>query len=127
MAKISIKQKPTFQREVEIPRVGDKPIKVLFTFTFLDRAKVAQMIDSEILHSQKIAEQLSAGGTSAADIAVQMEDFQVSYLTRIVAGWGFEEEFNEETLRELVRGWDAVPTAIINTYKTSYQAAREGN
>jgi len=127
MAKISIKQKPTFQREVEIPRLGDKPIKVAFTFNFHDRAKVAKMIDAEILHAQKVAEQLATNGVSAADIATEVEEFQVSYLTKIVAGWGFEEEFNEENLRELVRNWDAIPAAIISTYKSAYQAAREGN
>lgn len=107
--------------------VGDKPIKVAFTFNFLDRAKVAKMIDGEILHAQKVAEQLATSGVSAADIATEVEDFQVSYLTKIVAGWGFEEEFNEENLRELVRNWDAIPAAIISTYKGAYQAAREGN
>ncbi|WP_137279223.1 phage tail assembly chaperone [Pseudomonas rhizoryzae] len=127
MAKISIKQKPTFTRPVDIPQIGDKPVKVNFEFKFLDRDEVSALVDSEVEQGRRFAELMTAEGANVSSVTEQSKEFQVEYLQKIVAGWGFVEEFNEENLRALVATYVAVPDAIIAAFKAAYEPAREGN
>ncbi|WP_288463739.1 phage tail assembly chaperone [uncultured Pseudomonas sp.] len=127
MAKISIKQKPTFTRPVEIPQIGGKPVKVNIEFKFLSRSEVSALIQTEIEQGKKFADLMTANGSTMIDVTEQSKDFQVEYLQKIMVGWEFEEEFNEENVRALVSTYVAVPDAIIAAYKASYEGAREGN
>lgn len=127
MAKISIKQKPTFTRTVEIPQWGDKPVKVNFEFKFLNRDEVSALVDAELEQGRKFAELVKSDDYKVSSVTEQSTDFQVDYLKKILAGWGFEEEFNDENVRALVSAYVAVPDAIIAAYKASYETAREGN
>lgn len=127
MAKISIQQKPTFTTDVEIPRIGDKPIKVSFTFEYRDRDQLAEIADDEIAHSKEMAELIKKDGVSVREYAAKAEEFEVTQIKRVVKGWGFEDEFNDENILALVRSATAVPDAILKAYKAAYNKAREGN
>jgi hypothetical protein len=127
VAKISIQQKPTFTTDVEIPRIGDKTIKVSFTFGYLDRDQLAELADNEIAHSKGMAELIKKDGVSVREYGAKAEEFEVTQIKLLVKGWGFEDEFNDENILALVRSATAVPDAILKAYKAAYNKAREGN
>lgn len=127
MAKISIQQKPTFTADVEIPRIGDKPIKVQFTFAYLDRDQLAEFADGEITHSTALSEIIKKGDATVKDVTVTVADFEFNHLKTIIKAWSFDDEFNDDNLRALVRSASAVPAAILTAYKGAYHKAREGN
>jgi hypothetical protein len=127
VAKISIQQKPTFTTDVEIPRIGDKPIKVSFIFGYLDRGQLADLSDNEIAHSKEMADLIKKDGVSVREYGAKAEEFEVTQIKLLVKGWGFEDEFNDENILALVRSATAVPDAILKAYKAAYNKAREGN
>ncbi|NBB11825.1 phage tail assembly chaperone [Pseudomonas sp. SLFW] len=127
MAKITIQQKPTFTTDVEIPRIGDKPVKVPFTFAYLDRDQLGEFADGEISHGKDLTEVIKKGDATVRDVTAKATDFEFNQLKMIVKGWGFDDELNDDNLRTLVRSASAVPDAILTAYKTAYHKAREGN
>lgn len=126
MAKISIKQNPTFKLDVEIPRIGDKPVKVPFVFAYRDRDELAEFADSGLEHGKEVRALIEKECT-VRDLSSKSEEFQVTQLLQIVKGWGFEDELNEDNIRALVRSHAAVPDAIVEAYKSAYNKARAGN
>lgn len=126
MAKISFKQNPTFKVDVEIPRLGDKPVKVPFVFNYRDRDQLSAFADVSIQHGKELRE-LMEKESSVRDLTGKTEEHQVQQILEVVKEWGFEDEFNEENVRALVRSYAPVPDAIINAYQTAYHKAREGN
>ncbi|MEB3843536.1 phage tail assembly chaperone [Pseudomonas guariconensis] len=126
MAKISILQNPTFKADVEIPRVGDKPVKVQFVFNYLDRDKLADFTDAGLSSSKEVRELLEKDPT-VREVTAKIRDHQIEQLQTIIASWGFEEELNESNLRALVGSAASVPEAILIAYHGAYKAAREGN
>ena len=126
MAKISIKQNPTLKLDVEIPRIGDKPVKVPFVFAYRDRNELSEFADNGIQHGKEVRELIEKECT-VRELSSKAEEFQTSQLLLIVKGWGFEDELNEDNIRALVRSYAAVPDAIIGAYQESYNKAREGN
>lgn len=127
MAKISIQQKPTFTTVVDIPRVGEKPVKVDFTFAFLDRDQLAEFGDVEISHGKDLTEVIKQGDATVRDITTRAAEFEFNQLKTIIKAWGFDDELNDDNLRALIRSASAVPAAILDAYKGAYQKAREGN
>lgn len=127
MAKIRIEQAPTFSLTVEIPRVGQKPEKVPFTFKFLDRERLAEIGDEDMAHAKSIKELIERGEASASHVTATTIDRQCETLLEVLEGWGFEDEFNEENVRALVRSYAAAPEAILAAYREAYHKVREGN
>lgn len=126
MAKISIQQNPTFKLDVEIPRIGDKPVKVPFVFAYRDREELSEFADSGIQHGKEVRELIEKECT-IRELSSKAEEFQVKQIQLIVKGWGFDDELNEESIRALVRSYAPVPDAIISAYQAAYNTAREGN
>lgn len=126
MAKISIQQNPTFKVDVEIPRIGDKPVKVPFVFAYLNRDELAEFADTSLQHGKDLRGLIEKEST-VRELSSVSEDFQVGQLQKIVKGWGFEDEMNEDNIRALVRSYAAVPDAIVAAYQSAYNKAREGN
>ena len=54
MAKISIQQNPTFKVDVEIPRIGDKVVKVPFVFAYLNRDELAEFADASLRNGKEL-------------------------------------------------------------------------
>lgn len=127
MAKISIQQSPVFEVEVQVPRIGGKPVAVKFQFKFLDRAQIAEFIDAELQHGKEAAEAITQEGAKLADLTERSEQFQLAQLKKIVAGWSFDDELNDQNLAALVRSTASVPDAIFAAFKESYGQARQGN
>jgi len=126
MAKISIQQNPTFKVDVEIPRIGDKAVKVPFVFAYLNRDELAEFADASLRNGKELRGMIEKEGT-IRELSSVSEDFQVGQLQQIVKGWGFDDELNEENIRALVRSYAAVPDAIVMAYQESYNQARKGN
>lgn len=127
MPKISIQQKPTFKQDVEIPQVGGPAVKVPFTFNFLTRDQIAEFVDDEMNHGKELAEFIRDGEATVKDLTARSVEFQVKQLKQIIAGWGFDDELNDENIRALVCSAANVPDTIVAAYKGAYQGARQGN
>lgn len=126
MAKISILQNPTFKADVEIPRVGDKPVKVQFVFNYLARDKLADFTDADLSSNKEVRDLLEKEPT-VRQVTAKILDHQIEQLQTIIASWGFEEELNEANLRALAGSAAAVPEAILEAYRGAYKVSREGN
>jgi hypothetical protein len=127
VAKITIQQKPTFTTDVEIPRIGEKSIKVPFTFAYLDRDQFVDFLDGEISHGKDLGEIIKKDDVTVRDVNAKDAEFEFTQLKSIIKGWGFDDELNDDNLRALVRSANSVPKAIIEAYKSAYNKAREGN
>lgn len=127
MASFKIAQNATFKAEVEIPRVGFDSIKVEFEFKYRDRKELSKYHDKwNKERDALIAESMKDGVTweEATEAQVKLE---VGQLKEIVVGWGFEDEFGEDSLTELALTCVGAPAAILNAYKKAYEIASRGN
>lgn len=127
MAKIKIAQSPTFTAEVKIPRVGGEPVPVQFTFRYMDRTALAKLYDGW----NKAAE---ANSEKARDENVSLEQFtagqlklQAEQIKAVTTGWGFDEDFTDDAILELVTSCVGAPQAVLDAYQEAYKPARLGN
>lgn len=116
---------PTFKATVKVPRVGGEPLDIPFTFKTKDRKELAKMFgewkkDHEEL--VKDSEEYSLEDWAEKEIAMQ-----VKQLKEIVAGWGFDDEFNDENMEVLVSSVISVTDEIQATYNEAYTRAKAGN
>lgn len=133
MAKsFKLQKNPTFKSTVKIPRVGDEPLAVTFTFKALDRRALAKVFDGwkkeHIALHEASAERDTEGNPFTleewADLEIALQAKQVK---DVVVGWGFSDEFNDENIEELVATSVSVTEAILEQYNEGYIRARSGN
>ncbi|KQB53787.1 hypothetical protein AQS70_09245 [Pseudomonas endophytica] len=129
MATFKIAQNPTFNADVEIPRVGGEVIQVPFEFKYRDRKGLASLFDSWELRLKNDQEALKAKGESLtiADTTASHIDYQVDQVQDIVAGWGFDDKFSPESIRALVETSAGAGNAIVKAYQDAYTPGRLGN
>ncbi|MBX8534532.1 phage tail assembly chaperone [Pseudomonas cichorii] len=127
MAKIKIAQNPTFSADVQIPRVGGEPLKVKFTFKYLDRVALAAMFDKWNLARQEHAAVAKEDGATFEAVTAGEIDLQVAQIQDIVTGWGFDDEFNQDSIKALVSTSVGAPQAVVDAYQAAYAPARLGN
>lgn len=123
---------PTFKSAVKIPRVGGEPMSVTFEFIALDRKSLARVFDKwrkenleMIEESQKAEEEGNA--FTLTDWADRELALQVKQVKDVVKGWGFDDEFNDDNIEELLNSSISVTDAILEQYNEAYTRAREGN
>lgn len=126
MAKLKIAENPTFTADVEIPRVGGTSIKVSFTFKYRDREELAALFDRWQADTQARLKAIGEDATLAAVTAAEV-DQQVSQLLEVVEAWGFDDPFDEDSVRSLVLSIRDAANAVLNAYGAAYQDARRGN
>lgn len=133
MAKsFKVQMNPTFKGAVKIPRLGGDPLAVTFEFIALDRRKLAAVFDNwkkenfAMIEQAQKAEEDGNPFTLAqwADLEIAL---QVKQIKDVVKGWGFDDEFNDENIEELVNSSISVTEAILEQYNEGYTRAREGN
>lgn len=125
MAKFKIAQNPTFTTDVSIPRVGGDPIEVKFTYRVLSRKQLAAMYDkwSDAARSFDLDdENLTFSTLAEADI-----ESQLLQIKDIVIGWGFEDEFNDESIIALCDTCTQAAQAIVEAYRLAYVENRTKN
>lgn len=127
MAKISFLQAPTFTADVEIPRFGGNPVKVKIIYNYLDRDEHSALADADIAYSKEMQELTKEEGSKVVELAARSKEHQFDQLKKVVNGWGFTEEFNDENLQALVGHSAETAAAIIGAFRNAYEKAREGN
>ena len=126
MAKISIQQNPTFKVDVEIPRIGDKAVKVPFVFAYLNRDELAEFADASLQNGKELRGLIEKEGT-IRELSSVSEDFQVGQLQQIVKGWGFDDEYNDDNIVAFVKSCQGAAEAVVKAYEGAYNQARLGN
>lgn len=127
MAKIKIAQNPTFTAEVKIPRVGADPVLVGFTFRYLDRVALAKLYDGWNKAAEEAAETAKSEDWSLERFTERQMELQVEQIKAVTAGWGFEDEFSDQAIIDLVMTCVGAPQAVLNAYQAAYSPARLGN
>jgi hypothetical protein len=126
MAKIRIAQNPTFQAMVLIPIVGSVPEKIEFTFKYRDRLELAALFDE---WNQNRKEALAALGDqpSLSEVVAADAAQQVRQIKDLVAGWAFDDKFDETSITALVKSCQGATEAVVEAYQGAYNQARLGN
>lgn len=127
-----IKSNPTFKSAVKIPRVGSEPLDVTFEFKSFPRKELARIFDSWAEQNQKLIDDATEAKDSGEPFNLEKWadreiELQVKQVKDITSGWGFEEEFTDENIEELVSTSVSVTGAIIDQYNEAYTRARSGN
>lgn len=123
---------PTFKSAVKIPRVGGDPLDVTFTFKTFDRTKLAAIFDNWKKESIALLEASQAveGTDQAFNLTEWTErelEVQVRQIKDVVVGWGFDDEFTDENIKELLNSSISVTDVILSEYNEAYTRARQGN
>ncbi len=124
--KFSIKRDPTSTTDVFLPSPGQEPVKVNFTFKWMDRKSLVAFNAERFKFGEDFSKKYEEKASSE-ELAQFAIDFEVPQLKSIIAGWDIEEEFNDENLRALVESGSELPAAIVRGYLAAYEKAREGN
>lgn len=122
--KFKIAQSATFKQEVDVPRIGGESVKIKFEYKYLTRKELAKIYDKW----REAAESLNVDQDMSYEELVDLEvGLQVEQLKDILVGWEFEDEFNEDAIRELVESSTHASQEIINKYHEAYAQVKLGN
>lgn len=127
MPKFKIAENPTFKAEVEIPRVGGVTVKVPFVFKYRNRAELAELFDDWREKRLAFADRFKGEDISLTEFTNAEMELQVGQIQDLVVGWGFDDEFNEESIAELVKTCVGAPDAVVKAYSDAFNHARLGN
>lgn len=126
MAKIRIAQNPTFKAFVSIPIVGGEPEKIEFTFKYRDRPGLAALFDEWNLKRDEVRTALGDAPTLCEIVAADTEQ-QSQQIKDLVVGWGFDDKFDDKSIRALVTSCQGAAEAVVNAYQNAFNQARLGN
>lgn len=126
MAKIRIAQNPTFKAFVSIPIVGGEPEKIEFTFKYRDRPGLAALFDEWNLKRDETRTALGESPTLSEIVAADTEQ-QSQQIKDLVVGWGFDDKFDDKSIRALVTSCQGAAEAVVNAYQNAFDQARLGN
>lgn len=123
---------PTFKASVKIPRVGGDPLDVQFEFKVFARKELARLFDGWKQENQSLIQEATDAQDAGKDFT--LEDWanreivlQVKQVKDITVGWGFDDEFSDENIEELISTSVSVTEAILDQYNEAYTRARSGN
>lgn len=127
-----VQMNPTFKAAVKIPRVGGEALNVTFEFKVFARKELARLFDGwkeQNLALINEAEEAKNNGTefTLLDWADREIVLQANQVKDITVGWGFDDEFSDENIQELVASSVSVTDAILDQYNEAYTRARSGN
>ena len=126
MAKIRIAQSPTFKALVHIPIVGCEPEAIEFTFKYRDRPALAALFDEWNLKTKEMREGFGESTTLSEVVSAETE-YQVQQIKDLVAGWAFDDKFDEKSITALVKSCQGATEAVVDAYQGAYNQARLGN
>lgn len=127
-----VQMNPTFKAAVKIPRVGGEPLDVTFEFKVFPRKELARLFDGwkkeQLALIQEAKDVESEGEVFTLEQWANSEiAMQVRQVKDITIGWGFDDEFSDENIEELVSTSVSVTEAILDQYNEAYARARSGN
>lgn len=126
MAKFKIAQSPTFLGAVMIPVVGQDPVKVQFTFKYRNRIELAALFDEWNQRRSDGAERFGEKPTVSEIVAADTEN-QIQQIKDLVAGWEFDDKFDDESIKALVTSCHGTTEAVVDAYQAAFAKARTGN
>ncbi|MGY2258115.1 phage tail assembly chaperone [Pseudomonas sp. SDO55104_S430] len=127
MASFKIAPGATFKTEVEIPRVGFDPVKVEIEFKYRDRKELSKYYDKWNTQRDALTQEAMKDGATWEAATERQIALEVGQIKDIAVGWGFDEEFTEEAITELVTTCVGAPAAVLDAYQKAYAVARLGN
>ena len=126
MAKIRIAQNPMFKAMVLIPIVGSEPEKIEFTFKYRDREELAALFDEWNAKRDEFKAGLGDKPTWSEIVAADTEQ-QSQQIKDLVIGWGFDDKFDDKSIRAFVKSCHGAAEAVVNAYQGAFNRARLGN
>lgn len=126
MAKIRIAQNPTFKAMVLIPIIGSEPEKIEFTFKYRDREELAALFDEWNAKRDEFKATLGDKPTWSEIVAADTEQ-QSQQIKDLVIGWGFDDKFDDKSIRAFVKSCHGAAEAVVNAYQGAFNQARLGN
>lgn len=116
MGKLSLKADTTFQALVKIPRLGQEPADVTFTFKHRtrDEFQALEQRDSELLKRVLAGE----------EVELPPDEEKVMELA---CGWDLDDAFTVENVRALCQHYIGACPAIVKAYGEAFAKARLGN
>lgn len=129
MASFKIAPNPTFNVDVEIPRVNGETMKVPFEFKYRGRKELSELFSGWQKGAKAEQAMLEAKGDAVtlAEITESQMARQVEQVQALVASWGFDDELSEENIRALVDTSSGAGNAIVDAYQAAFVPARKGN
>lgn len=129
MTTFKIAQEPTFKKDVAIPRIGGDPVLVPFEFKYRDRAELAELFTGWQERSARDQESFKARGDDVTLVEVTNSQMALEFdqVKDLVVGWAFDDVFNDDAIRALLRTSIGAGKAVIDAYQAAFRAAREGN
>lgn len=129
MTTFKIAQDPTFKASVAIPRVGGDAVLVPFEFKYRDRTELAELFTGWRERSDRDQEAFKAKGAdlTLVDVTNSQMALEFDQVKDLVVGWGFDDPFDDDAIRALLRTSIGAGKAVIDAYQAAFRAAREGN
>lgn len=129
MTSFKIAQNPTFSVIVDIPRIGGDPNKVPFEFKYRSRTELAALFAgwNEILKKDQADFDEKGADLTLVDVTSADIERQIVQVQDLVVGWGFDDEFNQASIRALVETSQGAGKAIVDAYQGAFNQARLGN
>lgn len=118
---------PTFKKVVNIPRIDGGVLEVPFTFKVFDRKGLAKIYSKWAKQNEEMVKVGQEENWELETWAEREIELQVDQVKDIVAGWGFDEQFNDENIEALVSTLTSVTNTIQDAYNEAYTKARSGN
>jgi hypothetical protein len=103
-SKFKLQPDPTFQAKVEIPRPGDSPASITFTFKHRSKEEMERFVK---------------------EAATMEDDLQV--VMAVATNWDLSDTFNEENVKTLISNYIAAPQKVFETYLQELSGNRRKN
>jgi len=93
----------------------------------MDRNALAKLYDSWNQAAEANAEKAKAEGSTLEQFTAGQVQLQSEQIKAVTVGWGFEDEFTDEAVTDLVTTCIGAPQAVLAAYQEAYAPARLGN
>lgn len=127
MPSFKIAQPTNFTVKVPIPQVGLQPAMVPITFKHRNREEIAELYDQWDKQVEQLRKSFEGKEPTLAEVTAAEIDNSARQVKDLVVSWGFDDKFNDENVRELVKSCMGVSDAIVQAYGDAYTKARLGN
>lgn len=133
MARIKLGKKPeTITLPAKFEHVDGSKDQIKVTYIYRTRKEFAEFIDERTRAAQEraAAEPVLADPEERMgleDILGATDESTVDYIMDIAKGWDLADEFNRETVFQLLQEYPAAAASIVTTYRTACLEGRAGN
>lgn len=128
MAKIKLGAAPkSFKRKVSFPLVGGGMGDINVEFMWRNRTQFADFIDSVFPELREQRESGAADGIDVVANSAKALSRDVTYISGCVLSWDLDDEFNEDSIKQLVNEYPAAANAITKAYSEAITEGKAKN